>query len=312
MAWRQVFAASLVVAGIGCDGGGPDYVLPHVGDLTDLECFTFDCAIALGGDVDADAYVGTDYSEFAAIASATVDPPSLATITFADHAFTLHALAEGTGVVHIATANHTTIDQPIRIAALATTTVTIAGIPPAVDPLGPYDVIGTHALAVTAVHRDASGARLLGHGFETWTAIGAELAEIASTATFDGALARNVTLTGATATVTAGGAPLELTSVPPSSTARLVLAADQRVVPDAVSLYVGASYGFDVLAYGSDGHFIVDPGLASATVGDPGIASAEPNRYGPSVSVTGRAIGHTTMTIRIDGAEAQYDVDVTR
>lgn len=313
MVWRQALLAStwLAVAGIGCDGGGPDYVLPHVGDLSDYECFTFDCAIALGGDVDGDAYVGTDYTAFLAIASATVDPPTLATITFADHAFTLHALAEGTGIVHIATAAHTAIDQPIRVAALATTTVEVLGIPPVVGPLGPYDVIGTKALAVTAVHRDASGARLLGHGLETWSATGADLAELAGIATFDPALTRNLTVTAATASVTAGGAALELASVPPSSTARLVLATDRAMIPNAFSVSVREDFGFDVLAYASDGRFIVDPGLASASVGDPGVASAEPNRYRPALSVTGRAIGHTTMTIRLDGAEAQYEVDVT-
>ena len=313
MAWRQALVAMtwLAVAGIGCDGGGPDYVLPHVADIGDIDCFSFDCPIALGADVDADAYVGTDYSEFLTIATATVEPPTLATITVADHAFTLHALAEGTGVVHVVTAHHTVIDQPIRIAARATTTVEIAGIPPAVDPLGPYDVIGTHVLFVTAVHRDASGAPLLGHGFETWTATGADLAELSSTATFDGALARNVTVTAATASVTAGGTPLALASVPPSSTASVVLGADSAMIASGVSVSVREEYGYDILAYASDGRFIVDPGQATATVADPSVATAEPNRYRPEVDVIGRAIGHTTMTIRIDGAEVQYDVDVT-
>jgi hypothetical protein len=314
MAWRQALVAMtwLAVAGVGCDGGGPDYVLPHVADPNDIDCFTFDCPIALGAEVDGDAYVATDYSEFAAIASATVEPPTLATITITDHAFTLHALAEGSGVVHIATTYHTTIDQPIRIAAVATTTVELLGIPLAVDPRGPYDVIGTHVLGVAAVHRDASGGRLLGHGLETWTATGADLAEVASIDTYDGALARNLTVTAATASVTAGGTALELASVPPGSTASVVLAADRAMITSGVSVSVRQEYGYDILAYASDGRFIVDPGQASVSVADPGVATAEPNRYRPEVGVTGRAIGHTTMTIHIDGAEAQYDVDVTR
>ena len=163
---RSVVAVGALAAGPCCGYGGADTIDARENGV---ECEALSCPIALGGDVLIDAYVGTDYTEYTPILSAALDPPELGALTIDGYTITLHASAVGAGILHVVETNDTLIDSPISVVAIASTTVKISSLPDAVDPTGPFDVIGTGALRLFAIHRDANGNRLLGHGLETWT-----------------------------------------------------------------------------------------------------------------------------------------------
>lgn len=321
-------SACLVFAA--CYGGGYELEPTTVGS----ECVSLDCPIALRGELAARPIFSSCTVEREQASDARVVPPELAKVDVVDGELVFHAYTSGNGYVEVAVVGGGAFTRELSVAPLQTTRVraladaltepsvgidSIDAVTLRIGPERPLAIFDGDRLGVIAEHRGATGERLLGHGFETWSITGAALAEpvTAELSHFehaDLALARLIATTGVgRVVVDAGGEPLELDVVAAGSTARLAVI-DLRYGGSLATIALRLSSMdalLDVEAFTADGAFLSsgprDLRVASA---NRSIASANLVGGRRGIRVIANARGTTTVSIEFDGARLELPVTV--
>jgi hypothetical protein len=293
-----------------CGVGGPELVPARAA------CFSFyDCAIAVKAEVFATIAFGS--SEIEAI---DVEPPELLEVTRAGTELVLRPTRIGEGVITVRLASGESTATWVAVGALATTRVTLAGAPSRSPRIALYR---GGALHVVAEHLDATGARLLGHGFEAWEITGGELREVPpAQLTLVPSLERIVVSGDAPAiSVLArpGSTPLDIDVMPPGSTARLAIEVTDAngariLLPPGrgIGLARDASTTATITPFTADDRAIlgrpaVDRLATSSTA--PAIATAEIDPAG-AIRIVAKSAGETEISIRLDGHVVQIPVVV--
>jgi hypothetical protein len=304
----SVAAAAFLSMGMDecCGVGGPELVAMSA----DGTCWFGDCGLAIGTEVVAELYGD------ATLVGASLDRPELGDLQLDGDRVVLYPKATGSGILSLQLSDGTVLDSWFTAAAIASTVVvpdrSIQGLSQTYPP-GRKLMFAGSTLRLTAEHRDAAGARLLGHGREQWSVTGGTLVEPSPLYSLDTALARDVVAgTGPLLSVQASatGTPYELEVVPAGSTK--VLELEYKL---GAKRYGELSLGADEFvsaplnAYAADGRFIagLPPGVVPVvTVGDTSVVHVYAD--GRQLRFYGQGAGRTQLTIELDGARAQFDV----
>jgi hypothetical protein len=293
-----------------CGVGGPELVPERA------VCTSFwECSIAVKARVAAVSSFST--SDVVAV---DVDPPGLLEVTIDGPRLVLQPRLAGDGYIRVVYADGATAEASVRASPLAKTRV----VPVAAAASEPGAIYRGGELRVMAEHLDEHGARLLGHGYESWAITGGALREVDGDPGLDSALER-IAVAGDTATVSVtagtGGEPLTLDVVPPGATARLSLdvrgdhtAAIPRAPERTVSLQRGANAIVAITPFTADGRPIhglptVDGLAASST--DPGVAAVEVSPATREVKLRASSVGDADVEIRLDGQLVRFHVRST-
>lgn len=298
----------LGIAGVGCGGGHALEV-----EMPDDECYSFECPVAVGAQIGARAVLVTDYVAAAEIADARLEPPELATLTFDRERLVIapHTAGEATLVVQIKDGDELT--TVLRFEPVASTSVAPGGLPAVVVDRSHIAMVHGARVGLLAVHRSATGERLLGQGLETWEVVGGGGAFVEPTQDA-GSLVRVITAsTTGPLTIRAGAGPaLEIEVVPTLSTRTLELVTAGRRIAPGTLLRVHRDFWADALPFTASGRYLFGDATLTATLADPSLAEVvATTARSRRVQLRAIAAGVTELAVTFDGHTVHYPVEVS-